>query len=376
MKRLIIIIGVIFSLLTCNALANDVDTKFEITPTISGETVDILIKYNDNTDMCGGSFNFVYDKTKLEVLCIEEGEIIKNTTHFVNQNYADNAIRVNWVSTTEMPENGQLIEIKFKLLDKGFVKDNISIDSLKVADGDGKKLVAEYEVIYQDSETPPENNTLPGNSNSSNRRPSTIVTNDEKGTDEQENVATSVLTFADVKEDDWYYESVQYVFNNNLMKGISEVEFAPQNTVTRAMLVTVLYRLENEPGTDGSLGFIDVGLDSYYVNAVLWAKEHGIVSGISEKEFAPDKNITREQIATIIYRYAEYKGYDVSIGRNANVLPYTDFVNISEYAISPMQYAIVSGILKGKTETTLNPLDNATRAEIAAILQRFIESNK
>ena len=376
MKRLIIIIGVIFSLLACNALANDVDTKFEITPTISGETVDILIKYNDNTDMCGGSFNFVYDKTKLEVLSIEEGEIIKNTTHFVNQNYADNVIRVNWVSTTELPENGQLIEIKFKLLDKGFVKDNISIDSLKVADGDGKKLVAEYEVIYQDAETPPENNTLPGNSNSSNRRPSTIVTKDEKEKDEQENVATSVLTFADVKEDDWYYESVQYVFNNNLMKGISEVEFAPQNTVTRAMLVTVLYRLENEPATDGSLGFIDVGLDSYYVNAVLWAKEHGIVSGISEKEFAPDKNITREQIATIIYRYAEYKGYDVSIGRNANVLPYTDFVNISEYAISPMQYAIVSGILKGKTETTLNPLDNATRAEIAAILQRFIESNK
>lgn len=359
-----------------SVLAKDIDTKFEITPTIDNGIVNVLIEYNGNTDMCGGSLNFVYDKTKLEVISIEDGEIIKNTTHFVNQNYADNAIRVNWVSTTELPENGQLIKIKFKLLGESFVKSNISINDLKVADGDGEKLIAEYEVIYQDAETPPENNTLPGNSNSSNRRPSTIVIKDEKEKDKQENVAISVLTFEDVKEDDWYYESVKYVFNNNLMKGISDVEFAPQDDVTRAMLVTVLYRLEKEPSTGGGFSFNDVSIDAYYANAVLWAKNHGIVSGISDTEFAPDKNITREQIATIMYRYAEYKGYDVSIGRKANVLHYKDFISISEYAISPMQYAIVSGILKGKTETTLNPLDKATRSEIATILQRFIEGNK
>lgn len=98
--------------------------------------------------------------------------------------------------------------------------------------------------------------------------------------------------------------------------------------------------------------------------------------GVSENEFAPDENVTREQIATIIYRYAQYKGYDVSVGESTNILSYTDFDEISEYAIKAIQYAVGSGLIKGKTEATLNPQDNATRAEIATILQRFIESNK
>ena len=122
--------------------------------------------------------------------------------------------------------------------------------------------------------------------------------------------------------------------------------------------------------------FDDVVADSYYANAVIWAEQNEIVKGISETEFAPDMNITREQIAAIMFRYAKYKGYDVTVGENTNILSYTDFEEISEYAIEAMQYAVDSGLMKGKTETTLNPKDNATRAEIAAILQRFIEANK
>ena len=100
------------------------------------------------------------------------------------------------------------------------------------------------------------------------------------------------------------------------------------------------------------------------------------VNGVAENAFAPDDNITREQIAAIMFRYAKYKGYDVSVGENTNILSYTDFDEISEYAIEAIQYAVGIGLMKGKTETTINPLDNATRAEIAAILQRFIETNK
>lgn len=117
-------------------------------------------------------------------------------------------------------------------------------------------------------------------------------------------------------------------------------------------------------------------MSSWYANAVIWAQQNGIVSGVTENEFAPDSNITREQIATIMYRYAQYKRYNVSVGENTNILSYDDAESISEYAIASMQYAVGSGLINGKTNLTLNPKDNATRAEIAAILQRFIEASK
>ncbi len=184
------------------------------------------------------------------------------------------------------------------------------------------------------------------------------------------------MTFTDVKSTDWFFDSVKYVADNKLMNGVSETEFAPDNTLTRAMLVTVLYRNAGEPATSRSIPFADIDMGAYYANAVSWAKQNGIISGVTENKFAPDANITREQIATIMFRYAQYKGYDVSVGENTNILSYDDFDSISEYAIAAMQYACGSELMKGKTASTLNPKDNATRAEIAAVLYRFIEANK
>ena len=182
--------------------------------------------------------------------------------------------------------------------------------------------------------------------------------------------------FDDVDEDDWYYDDVKDAVEKNLFKGTSNKTFNPNGNITRGMFVTVLYRAEGEPEVNKSIPFVDVATDSYYANAVIWAKQNGIVKGISETEFAPDANIIREQIAAIMFRYAKKKGYDVSVGENTNILSYTDAEAISEYALEAMQYAVGSGLIKGKTETTLNPKDTATRAEIAAILQRFIEGNK
>ena len=180
--------------------------------------------------------------------------------------------------------------------------------------------------------------------------------------------------FVDVEENDWFYASVKYVVDNNLMNGISDSEFAPNDTLTRAMLVTVLYRNEGEPATNRSIPFADVDMGSYYGNAVSWAKQNGIVSGVTENSFAPDTNITREQIATIMFRYAQYKGMNaVTLEEN---LHFTDSSEISDYAVSAMNWAVGTGLMKGKSATTINPKDNATRAEIAAILQRFIEANK
>lgn len=182
--------------------------------------------------------------------------------------------------------------------------------------------------------------------------------------------------FTDVAANAWYYDNVKYANENGLMKGVSETEFAPDLELTRGMFVTILYRLEGEPAVNKSIPCADVDANAYYANAVIWAQQNGIVNGVTENAFAPDNNITREQIAAIMFRYAKYKGYNVSVGENTNILSYTDFDEISEYAISAMQYAVGSGLMNGKTESTINPKDNATRAEIAAILQRFIEANK
>ncbi len=182
--------------------------------------------------------------------------------------------------------------------------------------------------------------------------------------------------FTDVGIDDWYYEDVMYAVENGLFNGTTKTTFSPDTSLTRAMLVSVLYRAEGEPETTSKVIFDDVEKDSYYEKAVIWAEQNGIANGTDKTTFAPDQNITREQIAAIMTRYALFKGYDVSAGESTNILSYNDFSQISEYAISSMQYAVGSGLMKGKTNSTLNPKDNATRAEISAILHRFIDSNK
>ena len=191
---------------------------------------------------------------------------------------------------------------------------------------------------------------------------------------EVEKESETTMLFKDVKETDWFYENVMYAAENGLMNGVSDDEFAPNDTLTRAMLVTVLYRNAGEPDINNSRSFSDIDTSAYYVDAVLWAKQNGIVNGITEIEFAPNSNITREQIATIIYRYAQYNGMD-TVTTEEN-LHFADADEISEYAVSAMNWAVGTGLMKGKSTTTINPKDNATRAEIAAILQRFIEKNK
>ncbi len=131
--------------------------------------------------------------------------------------------------------------------------------------------------------------------------------------------------FTDVKENDWFYDSVKYAYENDLMKGISNTEFAPDSEVTRAMFVTVIYRMENEPQTENVL-LLMLKAAAITKNAVAWANENGIVSGISEECFAPNEPITREQMAAIIYRYAAFKGYDITTSSNTS---YTDNDDIS-----------------------------------------------
>lgn len=178
--------------------------------------------------------------------------------------------------------------------------------------------------------------------------------------------------FTDVKENDWFYDSVKYAYENDLMKGISNTEFAPDSDVTRAMFVTVIYRMENEPQT-GKCAFTDVESGSYYENAVAWTNENGIVSGISEDCFAPNEPITREQMAAIIYRYAAFKGYDITTSSNTS---YTDNDNISDYAKDAVIWEAEKYVMTGNTDGSFAPKANTTRAQTASVFMRMVENLK
>ena len=162
------------------------------------------------------------------------------------------------------------------------------------------------------------------------------------------------------------------VYDKGMMTGVSADRFAPASTTTRGMIVTILYRLENEPAVSGGSAFTDVESGAWYADAVAWAAANDIVNGTSATTFAPNSPITREQMAAILYRYAAYKGYDVS--QKADLSGYTDAASISGYAKDALAWANAQKLITGVTDTTLNPQGSATRAQVATILMRLCET--
>ena len=175
--------------------------------------------------------------------------------------------------------------------------------------------------------------------------------------------------FPDVDENDWFYDAVVYAYQNELMNGVGDNRFAPNSATTRGMLVTILYRLEGEPAVTGEADFDDVG-DTWYTDAVIWAAANDIVNGIGDNQFGPENTLTREQLVTMLYRYAQNKGYDVTA--SADLSGYPDAGKVQTYAQEAMSWAVAEGIVEGM-DGNLNPAGNATRVQIATILMRFCE---
>ena len=182
--------------------------------------------------------------------------------------------------------------------------------------------------------------------------------------------AEAPLPFHDVTEGDWFYEAVRCAYETGLMDGVGDNLFAPNSETTRAQLVTILYRLAGQPAVSGDLIFTDVEVGTWYTDAVAWAAENGIVNGTTDTTFAPGDEITRQQLVTILYRYAESKGYDVSA--SADLSGYPDAGQVQDYAQPAMAWAVAEGIVEG-VDGNLNPTGDATRAQIATILMRFCE---
>ena len=277
--------------------------------------------------------------------------------------------------------SGEIKVIEGKQLLFVFTPDSgYQVDDVKV-DGQSKGALLEYsfdsveadgsiEVTFK--KTPGSGETVISGASSSTNK------SEEKDKDDSDDeivvkptddVKNWVNPFSDVKASDWYYEYVKYINENKLMNGISAEKFGPNDTVTRAMFVTVLYRLEKEP-TATKAQFADVADGTYYEKAVGWAVENGIVNGVTESQFAPDGTITREQMATIIHRYMKLKGIDISEDETSNISSYEDFENVSGYAKDAFEYACSKGIISGTSQTTLAPKESATRAQMAAIFRR------
>ena len=177
--------------------------------------------------------------------------------------------------------------------------------------------------------------------------------------------------FTDVPRYEWYYEAVSYVASEGLMNGVSTTQFNPNGTASRAQIVTILWRLAGEPSALTG-AFTDVPAGQYYSTAVAWASRQGIVTGVGNNRFEPNSNITREQLAVILYRYAQDAGYTTSA--SANITGYYDYARVNSYARTAMSWAVGAGLITGTSTTTLSPQDTATRAQVATILMRFCEN--
>ena len=184
----------------------------------------------------------------------------------------------------------------------------------------------------------------------------------------------TTLPFTDVPEDAWYIDAVRYVYEHGLMTGTSATAFSPDATTSRSMIATILWRLAGSPVVNYTMDYPDISQGQWYSEAVRWATSEGVVTGYDNGLFGANDPITREQFVTMLWRYAQSEGYDVSVGENTNILSYTDVADLSEYAIPAMQWAVGAGIITGTGDgSTLSPQGEATRAQAAMMLMRFCE---
>ena len=254
--------------------------------------------------------------------------------------------------------------------DKGYV-----VDKIEIVDAEGDKIDAK-KVEDEDNEYTFRMANCDVTVTVTFKEEGKTTTEDKEETEEadktEETTTPETITFSDVKESDWFYKGVSYVVENGMMNGVGENQFAPNAPLTREMLAVVLYNMEKQPESTGVNPFADVKADMWYTDAIVWANANGIVAGYDDSTFGLGDSITREQLAAILYRYAQMKGYDVT--EKADLTGYADSAPISGYAVEAMQWANANGIVNGMTATTLAPQGTATRAQVATMLMNFCEN--
>lgn len=252
--------------------------------------------------------------------------------------------------------------------DKGYV-----VDKIEIVDDEGDKIDAK-KVDDEDNEYTfrMANCDVTVTVTFKEEGKTTEDTDKEEDKDDEETTETTELNFTDVKESDWFYKGVAYVVDKGIMSGVSENQFDPSGKLTRAMLVQMLYNMESRPACDAENAFMDVPVGQWYTDAVIWANDAKIVSGMGEGLFAPNMEITREQMVAMLYNYAKYRGYDVTA--SADLSAFADTASVSAWAQPAMQWAVAEGYISGMGDSQLAPQGTATRAEIASVIMRFMEA--
>lgn len=251
--------------------------------------------------------------------------------------------------------------------DKGYV-----VDKIEIVDLEGDKIDAKKVDDEDDKYTFRMANCDVTVTVTFKEEGKTTEDTDKEEDKDDETTETTKLNFTDVKESDWFFKGVEYVVDKDIMSGVSENEFAPAGKLTRAMLVQMLYNMESRPACDAENAFIDVPVGQWYTDAVIWANVAKIVSGMGEGLFAPNMEITREQMVAMLYNYAKYKGYDVTA--SADLSAFADNASVSTWAQPAMQWAVAEGYISGMGDNQLAPQGTATRAEIASVIMRFMEA--
>lgn len=251
--------------------------------------------------------------------------------------------------------------------DKGYV-----VDKIEIVDAEGDKIDAKKVEDKDDKYTFRMANCDVTVTVTFKEEGKTTEDTDKEEDKDDETTETTKLNFTDVKETDWFFKGVEYVVDKGIMSGVSENEFAPSGKLTRAMLVQMLYNMESRPACDAENAFIDVPVGQWYTDAVIWANDAKIVSGMGEGLFAPNMEITREQMVAMLYNYAKYKGYDVTA--SADLSTFADNASLSAWAQPAMQWAVAEGYISGMGDNQLAPQGTATRAEIASVIMRFMEA--
>ena len=304
-------------------------------------TVTLDVTAEDSTN---GKLTFDYDAKTLTLVSV-------NTEKGIMSSYNDVNGKLTFAYAAAEAVNGKVATLTFSY-DQNTCPNTTDVTSTTLEDGAKLGLTDVKKTI-----TFKLRNTvvIPG-------EPSTPVT-----------PAEPELPFTDVTEEHPFYEDIQYVYGKGLMKGVSSDLFQSTASTSRGMIAAILYRMEGEPAVSGSNPFSDVADGSYCDDATVWAAKCGVVKGYGDGTFRPGQAISREQMAAILYRYAQYKGRDVSVGEDTNILSYTDATQVAEFAVPAFQWAVGAGIINGTSTTTLSPKGNATRGQVAAILHRYAE---
>ncbi len=360
--------------ITCMA-ATSVGAATTITPSVKSITSPLSqnaysfdLTLHVDRDFAGAEFGIkVSDGSIIDEVTLDNG-IKSVSSDLVTPQTVKNGVRYfGFTDKVNVFKSGDYKVATIKGTYEGTSPVKVTLESSKIVYIDGTASIG-------DSSAAPFEVVLSRSSSSSGDSGRSSGGSGSSGKSDPENPPVSTpakpMQFNDVSPNDWFYNDIKNAYDLKLMNGISENSFSPHAPTQRCMILTILYRLENTPAVKSPAPFSDVATTEYYSDAIAWAVEIGLAKGYSDKTFKPSQPISRQDLAVFLYRYAQYKGYDVS--NTAALSKFSDSKNIGDWAISAMSWCNASGIINGTTNTALEPSGNATRAQLAAMFTRFV----